>query len=361
MTLIKLRKFAAIYAPTLLLLLAGILTGCSGEKEEILKPVVRPAKLITIEPADDVRTLSLPAVIEAGESVDLTFKVGGLVEELPVTMGVRIEEGDLVARLDQTELRNQLTKATAEFENAESEFQRAERLIAGDAMSQSDFEARKSRRDVAKTARDDAQKRLDDSSILSPFSGVISDVYAKQFQNVGANEKIATLQTTGEGVAVVQVPATLVANAQRLEPQQTTLTLDIRRNTKIEAKLDSFNTEADPQSQTFRAEFKFTPPDDVNVLPGMTGTLESRFKIIKKDGTSERIMVPVGAIQSEDDKKYIWVVDEATMTVSQREVTVSLGDADEFAVTSGLEAGDVIVGAGASYLHEGMEVRPYQQ
>jgi RND family efflux transporter MFP subunit len=190
---------------------------------------------------------------------------------------------------------------------------------------------------------------------------VISDVYAKQFQNVGANEKIATLQTTGEGVAVVQVPATLVANAQRLEPQQTTLTLDIRRNTKIEAKLDSFNTEADPQSQTFRAEFKFTPPDDVNVLPGMTGTLESRFKIIKKDGTSERIMVPVGAIQSEDDKKYIWVVDEATMTVSQREVTVSLGDADEFAVTSGLEAGDVIVGAGASYLHEGMEVRPYQQ
>ena len=49
------------------------------------------------------------------------------------------------------------------------------------------------------------------------------------------------------------------------------------------------------------------------------------------------------------------------MTVSRREVTVAPGVGESLAVLDGLEEGEVIVGAGASYLHEGMQIRPHEQ
>ena len=49
-----------------------------------------------------------------------------------------------------------------------------------------------------------------------------------------------------------------------------------------------------------------------------------------------------------------------TMAVSRTEVTTGQRVGENVVITSGLESGDVIVGAGAGYLHEGMIVRPYQ-
>jgi len=71
--------------------------------------------------------------------------------------------------------------------------------------------------------------------------------------------------------------------------------------------------------------------------------------------------VPLSAILSDGAARFVWIVDQDSMTVSKREVTVSDGIGETAIVTEGLEMGETIATAGASYLAEGMQVRPWTE
>ncbi len=71
--------------------------------------------------------------------------------------------------------------------------------------------------------------------------------------------------------------------------------------------------------------------------------------------------MPLSAILSDGAARYVWIVDPDSMTVSKREVTVSDGIGETAIVTEGLEMGETIATAGASYLAEGMQVRPWTE
>jgi RND family efflux transporter MFP subunit len=338
-------------------LLAAI--GCSGNEPEQEREIVRPAKLIEVEASRPVRTVRYPAVIEASSSAEVTFQVGGLLQELPVRSGQTVAEGALIARLDQRNLRNDLATAQAQFDQAESAFSRAERLLAENATSRRAFEQAQSERDVAKAALDTARKRLEDATLRSPFAGLIAAVHVERFQNVAAQEPIVTLQTTGTAEAVFEVPAGRVATSAQFETEETVVLLDALPEVRIPAVFQSVATEADPQTQTFQIKYAFTPPADLIVLPGMTGMVESRLRFVRDGGVAELAGVPTSAVLSDGEATYVWVVDKDTMTVSRREVTVAPGIGESLAILDGLAEGELIVGAGASWLHDGTQVRPY--
>lgn len=334
--------------------------GCSGGEPEEERKVVRPAKLIEVETSQPVRTVKYPAMIEASSSAEVTFQVGGLLQELPVRSGQTVEEGDLIARLEQRDFRNDVATARAQFDQAESAFLRTERLLAENATSRRAFEQAQAERDVARAALDTARKRLEDTTLHSPFTGIISAVHVERFQNVTAQEPIVTLQTTGTAEAVFQVPARQVATSSQFETEETVVLLDAVPDVRIPASFQSVATEADPQTQTFVVNYAFTPPADLIILPGMTGMVESRLRFTRDGGLADLPGVPTSAVLSDGEANYVWVVDQGTMTVARRDVTIAPGVGETLAVLDGLVAGEVIVGAGGSYLHEGMQVLRYE-
>ncbi len=338
-----------------------VLLGCSGGESEQESTIVRPAKLIEVEASRPVRTVRWPAIIEASSSAEVTFQVGGLIQELPVTSGQAVEEGELIARLEQRNLRNEVATAQAQFERAEADFQRAERLLAENATSRRAYEQARSERDIARAALDTARKRLEDATLRSPFAGVIAAVHAERFQNVAANEPVVTLQTTGTAEAVFQVPASVVATSGQFETEETVVLLDGVPGVRIPAVFQSVTTRADPETQTFQVKYAFTPPEGLVILPGMTGTVESRLRFTREGGLADLPGVPTSAVLSDGESQYVWVVDTESMTVSRREITVAPGVGESLAVLDGLEEGEVIVGAGAAYLHEGMQISPYER
>ncbi len=341
-------------------LLAGM-SGCSKQVEEETADVVRPAKLITLQVTSDIRSIQFPAIIKAKASVDLTFQVGGLLQEFPVNAGNEVEKGALIGKLDQREFQNQLTSAQAQYDNAKTELERAERLLAEKAIANTVYDQRKAQHDVAMATLESAQKVFDDTVLHAPFSGVIAQTHVDQFQNVGPTTAVVTLQSVGVAQAEVQVPANVVANAARIEPFETHVLLDAVPGVRIPAELGSVSTQADPDTQTFTIKFTFSPPSDLNILPGMTGTVESKLRITGASGSSSRLTIPIGAILSDGEDKFAWVVDPETMTVERRALTLGVDIGDTLEVLEGLEPGEVVVGAGASYLFEGMKVRPFEQ
>ena len=91
----------------------------------------------------------------------------------------------------------------------------------------------------------------------------------------------------------------------------------------------------------------------------MTGIVRSTL-LVAEDGDVARVAVPIEAILSEADRHYLWVVDPESMTVSRRAVTLGDGVGRMLPVLDGLAAGEIIVAAGVSYLHEGMKIRRYE-
>jgi len=345
-------------------MLLSVLACCSQDEGEAPISAVRPAKLIEIAATDNTRNLSFPAIVEASTSVNLTFQVSGLIQDVAVTEGDEVTNGQVIARLDQRDFRNNLATMQAQYNSAQSEFERAERLLNQDAISRSVYEQRESQRDVARANLDSARKALEDTVLRSPFDGVVAVVQAVDFQNIGAQQNVVTLQTTGAAEAVVQIPATLVANSGRVEPIETVLVLDAAPNQPLAAEVYSTTTQADTQTQTFEVRFAFTPPDNLLVLPGMTGRVEAQMLIASEDGSTDQITVPLSSIVAEGGETFVWLVDTETMTVSRQAIVVDEGNegiGEGIGVTTGLSPGDVIVGAGAAFLHEGVQIRRFEQ
>lgn len=341
------------------LMSAMMLAACSAESdvdsEAPAKP--RPAKMITLEAASIQRDLSFPAVIRAAQSAELTFQVAGEIRELNVLEGDEVEAGKIVARLDQRDAVNRRTQAEAEYANAKTEFERAERLAAQDAISRSVLESRRTQRDVAEATLSTAQKAVGDTVLRTPFSGFISRVSGRQFQNIQAKEVIAVLQSE-EVEAVINVPGSIIARIPQLVPVGVRVKLDAAPDVEITATFKEASGEADPSTQTYEVSFSFIPPEDLFILPGMTATVQSSFVISGMDDiVASGIAVPLSAVLAEGGETFVWVVDLETMKISKREVTAQSGTAEHVTVTEGLTGDETIVGAGVSFFHDGMMVR----
>lgn len=349
-----------ILKPLFVAALCIIGCACSGASDTPAEPPVRPIKLLTVEASSNNFPVSYPAVIEAAQSSALNFQVGGLLQELPVTDGQPIEQGALIAKLDQRDFQNNFNSAKAQYDNAESEYQRARRLSEQNAISRSILEQRRSARDIARAQFDTAAKALADTELRAPFSGQIATINVENFQNVSAQQTVAVLQSAGAVEAVINVPARLLAYIPQLTPIDTTVTLDAAPNVQVPAQFKEASGQADPTTQTFRVRFTFTPPANLLILPGMTAKVETNF-VYSGDQFDTGVSAPASSINMEAGELFVWVVNEEDMTVSKRKVMI--GDErfeNEIYIVDGLEGGEVIAGAGGAYLHEGMQVRAWE-
>lgn len=338
--------------------LCVVLSGCGAS--DIEEPeIIRPAKLFTVEAANKRLDVSFPAIIEARSSSTLTFQVGGLLENFPISEGQPVRKGQVLGRLDQRRYANAVSSAQAQFDNAKSEYESAAALLEQNAIAAITVQQREAQRDVAAATLDSAKKDLADTVLRAPFSGIVAAKLATRFENISPQQEIVTLQSQGAAEAVVSVPASLVARFAGREPTNEYVVLSSAPDVQIPGRFLSARTQADTQSQTFRVKFAFNPPPGVTILPGMTATVYVGRELLDDELAGDGITVPVGAIQSDGTKRYVWVVNRESMTVSKRVVSIAQSIGEEVAISDGLKIGETIVGAGAAYLHDGMKIRPY--
>lgn len=331
---------------------------CQQAEEDAPTTGVRPVKFVTVEAADGVESRSFPARIGALQSSQMGFRVGGQIETIEVAEGQEVEQGDVIARLDQRDFRSELTSAQAQYNTAEAEYQRALQLAERGTISQSTVDQRRATRGVALSGLQAVRDAIEDTELRAPFGGVIALVHADPFQIVQPSEPIVTLQSTGDMEAIINIPSTLVARAPSRELTSALVRFEDIPDLTVEARFNDADLSAGDVSQTYRVSFAFTPPpqEELLILPGMNATIELQ-SIGRDDGAA--VVIPTGAISQLGEDTFVWIIDPDTMAVSRRTVTLDDSVGETIVVTDGLEAGEVIAGAGASHLSEGMVVRPW--
>jgi len=354
----RLQQLAYLSCSTFVVLLSLVVCGCSEREPPPIAPAaVRPVKLITVELAGSSESRTYPAVIEAETIRVLSFQVAGLIKQLPIHESLKINKGAVLAELDSRDFISRLKSAQSQHNNAKEAYQRALRLAQQDAIAQSTVEQRLSQYEMSQADLETATKALEDTVLRSPIEGVVSELTVEELQNVQAGSPIVTIIGNGSMLAVVNVPARLVARFNQRKDLTAQVTLASLPEVKLPAVLYEATLAADTSSQTFRVAFRFERTEQVIILPGMTASLTVSSSSHSADAAF--IAVPLAAVLSDADSNYIWLLNESSMTVSKRIVEVGAGVGEKLQIKAGLNAGDMIVGAGANYLAEGMKVRAW--
>ncbi|MBB4285649.1 efflux RND transporter periplasmic adaptor subunit [Roseospira goensis] len=359
-----------------LLVLAGVLlplalAACDDAPQQSAAArdpdMVRPARLAEARPADGTEVHAFAARTEAVQVVDLSFRVPGLLQDLPVNEGELVSAGSVIARLDPTDYERRVREAEVNLTSARQDFERKRQLVGQNAVSRQAFDDARNALDLAEVALEEAQQNLEYTILTAPFDAIVSRRLLESYTNVQAGQPVVRVQDVSEIRVSADIPEYLVALTRGDQAAAVEAVFPFLAERSFPLAFRELSTEANDVAQTYRIEFGMPRPEDVNILPGMTATLRARtVHAARPEGA---VTIPPGALvpadpgsgaESNDAGFFVWVVAGPDGAVARRPVTVSDLTNDTAVVTAGLEPGDRVVTAGVHHLREGMRVRPLE-
>ena len=341
-------------------ILAGlVLAGCEEPAEPEGKPTVRPVKTILVQSSAEGGIRQFPARIDSLQKADLAFRVPGKVKEILVAEGEGVKEGEVLARLDDTDYRIALNDKRARYQRAKKDFERARKLIEDGYISRTDYDKLEAAYRSAQAALKAAEQDLAYTELKAPFGGTVARRYVQQFEEVQPNQPVLALSDTSSLKVVFDVPENIILSIrERSERDRVKVwaSFDTVPNRKFELKYYEVATRADPQTQTFEVTFLMQRPKELTVLPGMTATVTVDMSSVRE--AAESPLLPLTAITADAAlEPIVWFVDERN-TVHARKVELGEMQGTRIEVLKGVEDGMRVVTAGTVYMAEGMRVRP---
>lgn len=346
-----------------------LLTGCdSTDSSGPDTAAIRPVKTMVIEEFYNGSKRSFPAVVAAAQRADLSFRVGGKINEILINEGEDVQAGQVLARLDTADLQLVVDEKSATYKRTDADFKRAKDLIGDGYISRTDYDKLEAAYQTAKAALDNANNELSYAELIAPFNGSVSRRLVENFEEVQPRQPVMELRALDTLEIKFDVPENLIQRIKRKdrtaeEARETTsrrvhAIFDGLPGRRFELTFKEAATEADPKTQTFQVVFTMPRPEQLQVLPGMTAKVEVDIAGLLLHSERERVLVPaVAVVASSELGSRVWVVDESTMTLAARPVTIGKMFGTDIEILSGLEVGDRLVVAGASYMSEGLRVR----
>ncbi|MGL5980450.1 MAG: efflux RND transporter periplasmic adaptor subunit [Phocaeicola sp.] len=338
--------------------LSGLLCACGQtEKEE---QTIRPIKVREVV-ALGVIEKSYSGIVSPDQFSNLAFKMSGPLVAMNVEVGDRVKKGQIVAELDPTEFRLDFEAKKASYQNAKSQVERSEKLLAKNAISTQENEVNLASFTNAKSAYENAQNTLEETQLRAPFDGFIQTKAVENYQRVQPGERIVTLINPEKLEIAFNVPETNLPYL--LSGSNIYVEFDAHKGKRFSAQLKKY-VEASPNGAGIPAYLSINDSEfdakKLNVAVGfsckviVTPKSESIF-------TNNEISVPLSAIVFDNklDSKVVFVYNSSTSKVEKRKVSDNgeVLNSEDVVVTGELKIGDKVVIAGASYLVDGQQVK----
>lgn len=352
-------------------------SGAGADREA--PAVAIETEAVTTGTLRDIRQLT--GTLESSARFVVTTKVGGLVQGVLVNLGDEIEEGQVIARIDDAELRQaviqaeadlavrqaELARAQSDLELSQREFDRSEQLrergIAAEA--QLDEISARLRSTTAALSLAKAQVSRAESSLElrrielgyaqvratwsdGPASGSIAERFQEPGNTVQANTPVVSVVTLDSLKAVVFVterdyPGLAVG-------QGATITTDSAPGMRFDARIERISPVFLESSRQARIELSVANPDR-QLRPGMF----ARVRIVIREITPGSVL-PVGAVIRRGGRDVVFALDDGDERVRMVPVTVRITEDDRVGVDE-TGFGSRVVTLGQQMLDDGMRVR----
>ncbi|MBL9205291.1 MAG: efflux RND transporter periplasmic adaptor subunit [Opitutaceae bacterium] len=321
----------------------------------------------------DRTILNASGYVTARREATLSSKITGRVTEVLIEEGQVIAAGQVIARLDDTNVRANLLLARAQVESAaaaqeesrvrireaELDLQRQANLLSAKVSPQSDFDRaeaallawkarlaqQQSEQLVAERNVAIWQQQLDDTVILAPFAGVVTS------KNAQPGEMISPMSSGGftrTGICTIVDMESLEIEIDvnesyinRVKPgQPVEATLDAYSDWKLPCKVIAIIPTADRQKSTVRVRVGFDQLDP-RILPQMGVKVAFREVVGASSGNAVRgVSVSRRAVRRVDGRDVVFVIHQGR--AERRAVTVSDTRENEVVIGAGLGAGESV-------------------
>jgi len=282
----------------------------------------------------------------------------GILSNVYVKEGQWVKKGQVLAKIDDGGLSQQLAQMKIQLELAKTTFERQQRLWDQKIGSEMQYLQAKSNYEAQTQAIRQLEQQVSKTVITAPFSGTIDQVITEQGNVVLPGQTpLMRLINLNNMYIVADVPEKHISNVKqdkRVEIQFPIL------GRKMESRVRQVGDFINPGNRTFRVEVPI-PEKDSSIKPNLT------VKLRINDYSNERALLLPQSIISENasGEQYIYAVrniendDEATAEKMIIETGLTQGDVIE--VIKGLEPGMEIVREGARSVNDGQKIKIIKQ
>ncbi len=336
--------------------------------------VVQLATATLTSPSQANAVLTASGYVVARRKAAVASKGTGTLVYLAVEEGDRVKKGQIIARLDDSDVmatlrraRENLRVAEADLDEAKKNYERMQAVIGKRAVSQADYDAAEARYkrvvstiEAAKYAVREAEVAVENTRIIAPFDGTVlkknADVGEIVAPLAGAASSKAAVVTIAD-MSSLEVDADVSeANIPRVAAEQNCeITLDAYPQQRYPGYVSNIVPTADRAKATVMVKIKFKQYDQ-RVLPEMGAKVIFLAPGTSADATTVKplLTVPAAAVTERDGRAVVFQIKEDRAV----EVPVTTGQhvANAIEITSGLKEGDRVISKADDRLKNGIKV-----
>lgn len=296
--------------------------------------------------------LELQATVQTKENLVLNSEFGGTLQQVYVTEGQRVSKGQILAKIDDGGLGQQLAQLEIQANLAKTTFERQKNLWDQKIGSEIQFLQAKSNYEAQNKAVAQMRSQLSKTLVKAPFSGTIDDVISEKGSVVGPGSPILRIVSLGNMYLEAAVPEKNISNVKK----GTDVIVDFpvlgeNLNTKITQASNYIN----PENRSFNIQIA-VPNKNGKIKPNLSA------KIQIKDYTNPKVIsVPVSIIsENAEGEQYLYIAQNVTKNgeAIAKKVIVKTGQSQKnlIEILDGIKDGDNIISEGARSVKDGQKV-----
>lgn len=349
------RKFPSPLAVPIGLLL--LLAACSGDNPgesnarlESAQAAAMPVQAVEVAPRDLSRTVRVSAQVQPLRLIRLASRTGGVLDEVLVEEGDRVQRDQIIARIDVAEQQAELARARARLEERELSLERMSRLRARAHVDEASFEAARAEYAIAESEVLLWQTRVDFGTVKSTIDGTVIARHVEPGEAIAVHAPLFELSDLENlvlrlGVSELDVGELAVGDAVEVHMDA------LHDASAFNGRVRRIFPAAEASSRLVTVEVALPDAAARGVRPGFLA--RATLQVDRRDGA---LAVPAAALAEQAGGYYVMVID-ADNRLERRPVEPGVGRGMWQEILDGLEPGEHVIATNPLDLNEGSRVR----
>ena len=325
------------------------MSACGGTKEEKVEKELRYVKSITVHPADAAQHFNYFGTVAESRLVNISFRTGGRLDQMNISEGDYLKEGEIIARIDSRDHNLQLKAAKAQFEQSKDEYARYKQLYERKKLPENTLQKMEAAFLMTESNYETAQNALKDCILKAPFSGYVFESFVENHEAVAPGQPIISLLDMNTVEIIFHIPEEHMEQMDNIA----SITFDIAHaNIKNRSAALKSISEKAGKDNLFEVRLLADNKDN-RIKSGMTATISLELN----EGGEQCMIIPSEAVFQNNNQSYVWVIQDDNRLKKQQ---VRIGKAHNngsISILKGLKNGAHIVTAGTHFVIEGQEVK----
>ncbi len=296
--------------------------------------------------------LEIQGNVNTKENILVQPEFQGTLVELNVKAGQRVTKGQVLGRIDDAGLSQQVASLENQYALAKTTFERQKNLWNQKIGSEIQYLQAQTQMISAQRGVAQIKAQLSKTVIKAPFSGTIDEVFVEKGQVVAPSPQgLMRIVNLGNMYVSTSVPETYIGKL-KIGTEVEVLLTSLGKTYK--GKVRQVGSFLNPSNRSFSIEVSVPNPENL-LRPNQVANLKITDYLSKK-----AIVVPTNVIQEDGQKnKFVYIATNATKTTGiAKKVVVIVGKSSNSVteILSGLSTEDIIVTEGANTISEGMKL-----